>query len=239
MDPTTVFLVCLVVFCATFTRSSLGFGDGLIAMPLLSLIIGIKTATPLVGFIAPTIAFTILGSAWRQVNLMAAWRLILSALAGIPLGLWVLTNLPETLVKMVLGGVLALFSAYNLLSPRLPRLPSENYAFGFGFVAGILGGAYNINGPPAVIYGSLREWPPGQFRATLQAFFLPTGFMIMMGHGLAGLWTWQVVQYYLVVLPLIFGAIWLGHKMNRRIPVARFAKLVYLFLFIIGLTLLA
>ena len=46
----------------------------------------------------------------------------------------------------------------------------------FGFFAGILGGAYNTNGPPVVIYGSLRKWSPATFRATLQGYFFMAAF---------------------------------------------------------------
>ena len=238
MSLTLILAVCAILFFAVFVRSSIGFGDGLIAMPILAILLGIKTATPLVGMIAPTISFTILGSAWRQVNIWAAWRLILSAFLGIPVGLYVLTSVPEEIVKFLLGLVLVIFGAYSLFTPQLPSLPTERYAFGFGFVAGILGGAYNTNGPPAVIYGSLRRWEPSQFRATMQAFFFPTGLMILAGQGLAGLWTQDVVTLYAVTLPFIFTAIWLGHHANGRIPAKQFGKIIYGFLVIIGLFML-
>lgn len=234
MATSLILTVCIILFFAVFIRSSIGFGDGLIAMPLLAILIGIKTATPLVGLIAPTISFTILGSAWRQVNIWAAWRLILSAFLGIPIGLFILTNVPESIVKVLLGLILVLFGGYSLFTPDLPQLPNERYAFGFGLIAGILGGAYNTNGPPAVIYGSLRHWDPSQFRATMQAFFFPTGLMILAGQGLSGLWTKQVITLYLVTLPFIFTAIWLGHKVNGRIPTQQFSKIIYLFLMVIG-----
>lgn len=234
MSISLIAAVCTVIFIAVVIRSSIGFGDALIAMPLLVLILGIKTTTPLVGLISPTISFTILGSAWRQVNIWAAWRLILSAFLGIPIGLWLLTSVPEYIVKIILGLILIFFGLYSLFTPKLLHLPNERFAFVFGFIAGILGGAYNSNGPPAVIYGSLRQWQPTQFRATLQAFFLPTSFMILGGQGLAGLWTEQVLTLYVFALPIVFIAIWIGHHINGRIPTEKFSKLVYLFLIAIG-----
>jgi len=84
-----------------------------------------------------------------------------------------------------------------------------------GFVAGILGGAYGMNGPPLVAYGAWRGWSPQQFRATLQGYFLPASLMVLGGYWLTGLWTLQVTHYYLVALPEVAVAIVLGRAANR------------------------
>ena len=55
-----------------------------------------------------------------------------------------------------------------------------------GFCAGVLGGAYGMNGPPLVIYGAMRRWSAQHFRATLQGYFLPASIIGMGGYWLAG-----------------------------------------------------
>ncbi len=224
-----------ILFLAAFTRSALGFGDALIAMPLLALVINMQTATPLVAFGATTIAATILLKQWRSVDIRAAWRLILSSLLGIPFGLLLLKTAPESIVKAVLGVVLIGFGLYNLVKPHLPPLRSEKLAYLFGWVAGVLGGAYNTNGPPVIIYGALRKWPPESFRATLQCYFLPTGLMILIGHGLAGLWTPTVLRLYAYALPLILLAILLGGRLNKVMSGGQFNRVVYAILVVMGI----
>ena len=239
MSVLTVTLLTLtILFVSTLTRSTFGFGDALIAMPLLSLIIGVQTATPLVAFVAPTIALTIVWSNWRSINLNATWRLIISSLIGIPVGVLVLKTAPEEIVKSFLGLAIILVSLYNLAKPRLMTLTQQKWAYLFGFVAGVLGGAYNTNGPPVVIYGALNRWPPERFRATLQGYFLPTGLFILVGHGLGGLWTVQVLRLYALALPVVLIAILLGGKLNRRISPGRFEKFIYMTLVGLGLLLL-
>ncbi|MCB0156421.1 MAG: sulfite exporter TauE/SafE family protein [Anaerolineae bacterium] len=227
-------LTLLILFVATLIRSTFGFGDALIAMPLLALLIGIQSATPLVAFISTTIAATIVWSSWREVDLRAAWRLILSSLIGIPFGLYILTAAPEQIVKGILALLLIVFGVYNLTRPVLTTLPNQQWAYVFGFIAGIFGGAYNTNGPPIVVYGTLRHWPPTRFRATLQGYFLPTGLLILIGHGLSGLWTRQIWQWYGLALPLVLLAIFMGGRLNRRIPTGRFDRLIYGALIILG-----
>lgn len=231
---TTTILVLAILFLSTFIRSALGFGDALIAMPLLALVIGIQVATPLVAMGASTIAFTILLKSWRKVEIKAAWRLVIATWIGIPLGIFFLKAAPEILVKSLLGILLMGFGAYNLFVPDLPKLLNEKWAFVTGLIAGILGGAYNTNGPPVVIYGMLRRWDPEKFRATLQGYFLPTGFAILITHGLAGMWTTQVIRLYGYSIPIIIAAVLLGEKVNLLIPQGKFDKIIYGFLVVIG-----
>jgi len=235
---TTTILVLAILFLSTFIRSALGFGDALIAMPLLALVIGIQVATPLVAMGASTIAFTILLKSWRKVEIKAAWRLVIATWIGIPLGIFFLKAAPEILVKSLLGILLMGFGAYNLFIPDLPKLLNEKWALVTGLIAGILGGAYNTNGPPVVIYGMLRRWDPEKFRATLQGYFLPTGFAILITHGLAGMWTTQVVRLYGYSIPFIIGAVLLGEKVNLLIPQGKFDKIIYGFLIVIGVFLI-
>ena len=102
-SSTTIILVLAILFFSTFIRSALGFGDALIAMPLLTLLVGINIATPLVAMGASTIALTILLKAWRKVEIKAAWRLVLSTWIGIPIGIFFLKAAPEFVVKSFLG----------------------------------------------------------------------------------------------------------------------------------------
>ena len=237
-SSTTIILVLAIFFLSTFIRSALGFGDALIAMPLLALVVGIKVATPLVAMGASTIALTILLKAWRKVEIKAAWRLVVSTWIGIPIGIFFLKAAPELLVKSLLGILIMGFGLYNSFVPNLPKLLTEKWAFITGLIAGILGGAYNTNGPPVVIYGILRRWDPEKFRATLQGYFLPTGGAILVSHAIAGMWTSQVVHLYGYSLPIIIVAVLIGEKVNQIIPQGRFDKIIYGFLVLIGLLLL-
>ena len=227
-----------ILFAAALVRGAFGFGDALIAMPLLALIVPMTVATPVVAFLGPTIALTLLARDWRHVEFKSTMRLILSTLAGIPLGLFYLKRIDEHVMNLVLALVIVLFSLYNLVRPGLLRLKNDRTAVVFGFAAGILGAAYNTNGPPVVLYGSLRGWKPESFRATLQGYFLPTGGAILIGQGLAGLWTRHVITTYLCALPFILIAVVLGAAVGRRIPASKFSLYVYGLLLALGTVLL-
>src|ERR1700739_3270567 len=92
----------------------------------------------------------------------------------------------EALVKGLLAVAIIGFSSYALASRGRWQLHTDRLGWVFGFVAGILGGAYGVNGPPLVIYGSLRRWSPEHFRATLQGYFFPASLLGMCGYWLGG-----------------------------------------------------
>jgi len=230
--------VLLILFLSTLVRSTFGFGDALVAMPLLALVIPIRTATPVVALIAPTIAIILLIKEWRHIDLRSTMKLIISTLVGIPMGILYLKQIQENVVNAVLALILIIFAIYSLARPALHSLKSDRWAYLFGFIGGILGGAYNTNGPPIIFYGILRRWKPESFRATLQSYFLPTGGAIMVGQGLAGLWTKAVLTTYIYSLPLVFLAIFFGLGISRKIPAQKFNKYVYIMLLGLGIILL-
>ena len=112
MHPEQLLAAVLIITVSTLVRSTFGFGDALIAMPLLTLVAGVTIATPLVGLVALTTAATIVIGNWRLIDLKAAWRLIVASLIGIPFGLYLLQTAPESLVKRLLGLLLIGFSLY-------------------------------------------------------------------------------------------------------------------------------
>lgn len=237
MELPLTFFILLILFLAALVHSTLGFGTGLVAMPLLTLLVDVKTATPLVAFVIVTNTLIIMWGTWQSADWRSAWRLILASLAGIPVGLAALRSAPEGWIKSVLGILIILFSLYHLLRPQFSRLDQSQWAYFFGFLGGILGGAYNTNAPPIVIYGAMRRWSPARFRATLQGYFLPTSILIWLGHGAGGLWTGQVVYLYGLSLPLLFLAVLLGYRLNRYIPTVGFERLLYVTLIGLGILL--
>jgi len=228
-----------IIFVAALARSALGFGDAVIAMPLLAMVVGLKTATPLVAFMGPTISLLILAKGWRAGDMRSASRLIAASFLGIPLGVYGLARLPEEPLKIALGVLILLYGLFGLVRPEA-RIKGEKpwVPWAVGWTAGVLGGAYNTNGPPVVAYGMLKGWPPDRFRATLQGYFLPTGLMILAGHGIAGMWTGEVLRFFLYSLPAIVFGVVLGGVVNRKLTQNVFVKLVYGFLAAMGAVLL-
>lgn len=240
MNPLVVHVVA-VVFIATLIRSSLGFGEALVAVPLLALRIPIRVAAPLAVLVSITVAAIVTAREWRHVQVRSAGWLVLATLPGIPIGLALVTRVDQHVVKATLAFVILAFALHSLVRRTLLHLASDkvSWLLGFGFLAGVLGGAYGMNGPPLVVYGTLRRWSAAHFRATLQAYFLPASVLGMVGYWLAGLWVPLVTRYYLLSLPAVVAATWLGTILTRRLRDRGFQRYVLGALVLVGLALLA
>ena len=238
MTPSTTLLTVAVLFLATFIRSAFGFGEALIAVPLMALMMPVNVAAPVAVLVSITVAAIVVIQDWRSIHPRSAAWLVASTLPGAPLGLWLLTAAPERTVKTILGVVIVAFSTYSLATRARFTLPDDRHAWLFGFAGGILGGAYGMNGPPLVMFGTLRRWSPQHFRATLQAYFLPASAVVMAGYWFAGLWTPVVTGQYLRALPWVLAAVLLGRVVNRRLDAHTFVRYVHAGLVVIGLVLL-
>lgn len=232
--------VLVVIFVATLIRSTFGFGEALIAVPLLALRLPVNVAAPLAVLVSTVTAGVVVIQDWRHVELRSAIGLILSALPGIPLGVLLLAKGNEHAVKSILGILIIGFSIYSLAAGTARHLPEDHrgWLLGCGFVSGVLGGAYGMNGPPLAIYGALRRWSPQHFRATLQGYFLPASLVGLIGYAALGLWTGLLTRYFLMSLPPVAVAILLGRVINRRMKGAGFFRFVYVGLICVGSILL-
>ncbi len=233
--------VLIVVFFATFIRSAFGFGEALFAVPLLALFIPLKLAAPLAVLVSSTIAAVVVAQDWRKIHLRSTGWLVGATLFGIPVGLLLLTSSHQQAVRIALAIFIMAFAVYSLLGSKPPELKKDSkvWLLGCGFVAGVFGGAYGMNGPPLVIYGAMRRWSAQHFRATLQGYFLPASIIGMGGYWLAGLWVPAVMHYFLLSLPVLLPAIWLGRVVNHRMHGDAFLRYVYVGLAGIGVVLLA
>src|ERR1700752_2802374 len=103
MAYSTEIYVLTVIFQATVIRSAFGFGEALIAVPLLAMVIPVEVAAPLATLVSITGAGAIILQDWRPIHLRSAGTLVVATFFGIPLGLLLLKTVPEPIVKAILA----------------------------------------------------------------------------------------------------------------------------------------
>ena len=229
-----------ISFVATLVRSTFGFGESLVAVPLFALFIPLQVAVPLSVLISVVVALVVVVQDHRHIEIYSAKWLILYAFLGIPVGLMILSYGNEHWVKIGLGILIVVYSCYTMLFKERMTLQQDSRVVLFicGFLSGVLGGAYGVNGPPLVVYGNLKKWSPRHFRATLQAYFLPASGVGVLGYAVKNLLGWKLMGYFLICLPAVIPAIFLGRYFNRRLQGEKFFRYVYWGLIVIGLILI-
>ena len=236
----TVIFILIISFLASLVRSTLGFGEALIAVPFFLLFLPVDVAVPLAVMLSIIIALVVVIQDHKKIHFHSAKWLIIYAILGLPLGILILTYVNETFVKTGLGLLIISYSIYSLYFKRNKTLQEDNkvWLFVCGFLSGVFGGAYGVNGPPLVVYGNLRQWSAKHFRATLQAYFLPVSLLSVLGYYSKGLITREVNTYFLYSLITTIPAIFLGRYLNHKLKDGTFFKYVYWGLMVISVVLI-
>lgn len=247
------FLIVAGVFAlGALVQTIAGFGSALVIMPILTQFLGVQTAASVMALVGATVTLTVLyqnrqGLQWRE-----AARLLAGSVVGVPLGTLALKVLPPAPVVGLLGVVLLAYGSYTLAAARRCTAEAERLwpsptavtrrakivAALVGFCSGLLGGAYATDGPPLVIYGSIKRWPKNSFRSILQACFLVNGILIITCHGAGGLVTGDVLTYCLYGIPGMAVGLILGTMLDRRINHALFHRLLLWLILALGAALL-
>ncbi|MGB5058090.1 MAG: sulfite exporter TauE/SafE family protein, partial [Candidatus Promineifilaceae bacterium] len=202
------------------------------------LALDIQVASPLVALIGGVAELLLLLHYRADLNIRAVTRLVAASLLGIPVGVLLLRRVDVGVITAVLGLLILLYALYALSGLRLPRLAHQAWGYGFGFVAGVLGGAYNISGPPVIIYGNCRQWPPAEFKSNLQGFFVVSSYTVIAVHALSGNFSPAVWQNFLIALPAILLALFVGLRLDNHLNPERFRRIVLVVLVVLGASLL-
>ena len=231
-------IVLLIITVASVSQTAVGFGSPLIAMPVLVPLLGIRVATPLSTLAGLLLSIVILLRFRQSFHFGAVTHLLLATLVGVPVGATLLNWVDSHTLTVLLGILVLTYALYGLFAPTLPVLEHLAWAYGFGFVAGVLGGALNTSAPAVVVYGSSRRWPPAAFRTNLQGYFLVTNTAILIVHGINGNLTDVFWRSALWALPGMAVGFLIGLWLINHIDPARFARLVLLLLLVLGLNLI-
>lgn len=239
MEITTIYIL-IILFFATLVRSTFGFGESLVAVPLLLFFVPKEVAVPLAVLVSISVAGVVVAQDHKKIQFKSARWLILFGLLGTPIGIYILTYGNDLMIKIGLSFLIIAYSIYSLFGKQTKKLATDNMIWLFicGFLSGVFGGIYGVNGPPLVLYGNMKNWTAKDFRATLQAYFLPVSCIGMFGYWYQGLWSEAVTHYFLISIPVIIPTIFLGRYLNHKLNNDTFFKYVYFGLIILGLILL-
>jgi uncharacterized membrane protein YfcA len=210
---------------AMVVYASVGFGYGLVAIPLL-----IWSGLALPEAMAINIAGLLLHafSARKTVQREVAWRSLLP-LVAIGWGMLVvgnvlliqLTQLPQQRVQQAVGVILLviLIAQWALRFQPRAHVPAVWGVLAFG-LSGLIAGLCGLGGPPVVLWALAHEWSSNRTRGTLFAIFslyAPLQLLVLsvaFGPHILG---WALVGV------LVFPALWVGSRVGLLLG-ARMSK---------------
>lgn len=231
----TPFLISLVFLLAGFIQGMTGFGSALVAIPLLSLFMDIKSAVPLC--ILNSLVITTYLSLKMRKNLdrRKIIPLCVAAVPGIVIGSTLLKQVDSILIRRTLGVFLVGYSLYSLVITPKPRKLHKMWSYVAGFLSGAIGAAFSAGGPPAIVYTALNDWQKDTIKATVSGFFLFNSYLIAVVHAVNGLTTIEIFTYFMISAPVVLLGTVLGSICYGKIPHGLYLKIIFAFLALMGI----
>lgn len=219
-----------------FVNGLAGFGTGLVALGLWLHVVEPALAAPLVVICSVVAQLQSLFAVRRAMDWRRLWPFIAGGLAGVPLGVAALAQVPAEAFRTALGAFLVVYAAGMLLSGRLPVITWGGRAADavVGLGGGILGGAAGLSGPLPTLWCGLKGWTKDEQRAVFQTFNLSILACAMLGYAVHGVLTAEVGRLALIGLPGTFVGVWLGMKTYGRVDDRQFRRIVLWLLLLSG-----
>lgn len=235
MDLTPL-IVAAILFLAAYLQSATGFGLALVCMALLPLVLPVSDAIAYVAIASLSVNIFILYANRAGIRLRRTILLGIAIGLGIPIGYFGLRALDGDLIIRLLGIVLMAIAVWEFLQSRIQRWSIPDWAGApLSFFGGILAGAFNVGGPPIVVYVYSRNWSKVEMVAILQAVFVfgsVTRNGLMIGNGE---YTADLLWLVLLSIPGALLGVWLGKLTLDRLPQALLKRIVFALIFLIGL----
>lgn len=208
----------VILLLAYFLRGIVGFGSGLIAIPLLAHFLPLTFVVPMVLVLDFTASLVLSSHSRLQVRWDEVRSLLPSSVIGIILGTYLLVSLPVEPLLFSLGLFVIFFGIRYSLNLHSERPISRWWSVPTGLAGGSIGALFGTGGPPYVIYLSHRLRDKAQLRGTFSGMFLIEGGFRLITFIYMGLMFQEDMLYALLLgLPVMALGLFLGNRVHLGI----------------------
>jgi|SRR5581483_5776304 len=234
-----VLLAALALAAGGAVKGTTGLGLPLVAVPLLTYVMGLTQAIELmvVPIVASNLAQSFQGGVFLPM-LRRFWTLLLPLVLAIVASAYLLVQLPEHILDLLLGLALVTLTPLLYFGRRL-RVPPRSERWlspTIGLVSGALGGFSTIFGPPVMLYLRALGLAKTEFVAALSLIYFVGSIGITVGiYGVGPGRLSDLGLSCAACLP-VFAGLWLGQRVHNRLSEERFGQVLVLILTAIGVS---
>ena len=231
----------LAVFIVALSKSGLVGSLGLVAVPLLSLVMPARDAA---GMMLPLLLVMDAIAIWtyrKDCN----WRILRIMLPGAMLGTligWAPWAVVSDAMVLLFVGVITLLFILDALLPLRKKLeglpPSKPWGAFWGAFAGFTSFISHTGGPPFQIYVLPQRLSPVNYAGTTAFFFAIVNTSKLIPYFFLGQLNVSNLSYAAILAPLAVVGVLVGVWLVRRISVKRFYQLTYWLVFLLALKLI-
>jgi uncharacterized membrane protein YfcA len=223
-------LVAAIAVGASFNQAIVGFGFALLAVPLLSLGTTASHAVVIMSLLNFPLSIVMALRHHDHVDRTAARTITLASVAGMPLGLVVLTVVSDSVLRFIIGGVVVVLATVIASGVRLTRgVRAVNLLS--GFTSGILSMSTGTNGPPLVLGLRARGLSAQEFRSTISVLFAVSGAVSMLLFIAVGRVDGDALASAAIGYPFVALGWFAGDRIAPRVNERFFGRLVVALLY--------
>jgi uncharacterized protein len=227
-----------ILIVAYVVRGITGFGSGLIAIPLLAMMLPLTIVVPMIGLLDYSASLSH-GLKHRRA---IAWREILPLLPftfiGVGAALYLFKTIDAALLTRFLGGFVLLYALYSLFGGNPHGHATRNWAIPAGGLGGFIGTLFGTGGPFYVIYLQIRGLDKSAFRATIATIFFIDGASRIVGYTASGFYSKETLILVASGLPIMAVAMYIGGHVHTNISQESFRRAIGVVLIGSGLALI-
>ncbi|HKV43443.1 MAG TPA: sulfite exporter TauE/SafE family protein [bacterium] len=240
-SPLQLAVAALVVCAASTIKGAIGFGFPLVAVPLLSTILGPRVAVPIIA-IPTLLSNLIVASRTGRSGFARPLVLLLAGLiVGTVVGAVLITSLDPRVLDVLVGVVAVLYVAATAfrLTLKIPSGAEHRVASIVGVFAGLMGGSTGIFAPLLASYMHFLQLPKREFVFGITLLFFVGNLVQVISYFRLGLYAGPALHAALLAcLPMALGT-WAGLFLQDRLSPAVFERVVLGVVFLASLNLLA
>lgn len=236
----TILLVGLVVLATHALEAVTGFGCTVLALPLVTALLGLREGVMVLTILAWVLALYIVVSKRRNLDLRRFAVIVAFVLAGLPVGMYLFRTADAQPLKRVLAVFIVLAAAAQLLFllKGKPWKPPRVIGYLILVAGGVVHGLFSSGGPLVVLYASAALPEKGAFRATLCLLWLTLNSIIIGSYLAAGSLTPKISLETAALLPFLVLGIFIGERLHERVQPRAFSAVVFSTLLATGVVML-
>jgi uncharacterized membrane protein YfcA len=177
----------LIVIAAATVIGTVGFGFGLVAVPVLLLYLEPQQTVVVSNSLIGIVMAMVLVRTWRHLELRASVGLVLGGMAATPIGVLALNSASAGALRVTIAIVIIFLGILSLSNIQLPFAQRRPAGPVFGFLTSLAVTTIGIGGPLGAIYSIAQRWKAETVRAVLALFFLTSDLMAFGLYAATGL----------------------------------------------------
>ncbi len=233
-DPRFILGAAIAILSGA-VRGFSGFGSALIYVPLMSAVYGPKIGAVTFLLVDFVTGLAFVYSAVRQANWREVIPIAVFAIAAAQFGTLVLQYAEPTTLRWLISAVVLIIVPVLASGWRYTGQPHFLITVAVGVVAGLLGGAVQISGPPVLIYWLGSPQGIGAVRANFIAYFFLFAIGLVVTYYYQGLLTAEVIALTVLFAPLHILAMWGGTKLFHLASEKTYRRVAYVIVLLAGL----